>query len=323
MPDSSTFAAVDIGGTKVATGIVDEAGNILTKARVPMIANRDAETAVSAVFEALDQILSKSDTAPSAIGIISPGPLDPNTGVILNPPNLPCWREFPLGARVSARYGLPTFVENDANAAGLAEALWGVGAGYKAVFYVTLGTGIGTALVLDGDIYNGRTGAALEAGHLSINFNGPRCGCGKPGCIEAYASGTAIAARARAKAAEVPSTRMVEFAGGDTAAITSHEVVKAWRNGDAAATEVLVDTARYLGIWLGGMVDVLEPEVVVIGGGLAELAMEWIDEIRATATKWAINQRCGEIPVLHARYSADAGIAGAAALCFAARTSRP
>jgi len=127
------------------------------------------------------------------IGICSPGPLDPKTGVVINPPNLPCWRNYPLASETSRIYQLPVRVDNDGNAAALAEALWGAGYGYRNVFCTTIGTGIGAGMVFDGEVYHGRTGAAGEGGHMSIDYRGPSCGCGKPRCIEVLASGPAIA----------------------------------------------------------------------------------------------------------------------------------
>ena len=145
------------------------------------------------------QALVHVDASLRGIGICCPGPLDPQTGIVINPPNLPCWRNFPLADEISRKYKVPVKVDNDANAAALAEALWGAGRGYRNIFLTVLGTGIGTGIVFDGRIYHGRTGAAGEGGHVSIDYRGPLCGCGKAGCIEAFASGPAIAKRARAK----------------------------------------------------------------------------------------------------------------------------
>lgn len=313
-----SYAAVDIGGTKVAAGIVDREGRILYQTRVPMNTLEDAATGLECVERALKDVLSNpAGRGAEAIGIVAPGPLDPYTGVILNPPNVTCWRDFALGDEVRSRFNLPVTLENDANAAGLAEALWGAGSGYRTVFYVTMGTGIGTGLVLDGKIYNGRTGAAPEGGHLPIDVHGPRCGCGKRGCIEALASGPAIANRARLKISESASrtTRILELAGGDPKAITAEMVAKAWRAGDTLATEVLRETMELMTIWLGAIIDLLEPDVIVIGGGVGELASHWFPEILDLLPRWTMNQRCAEIPLRLASYSADAGLAGAAALC--------
>ena len=192
---------VDIGGTKVAAGLVAPGGEIRYHTRVPMAANSGPESGLASVTKShrsgLRQGLKRRGVL-QGIGICAPGPLDPNTGVILNPPNVPCWRNFPLADEISRKYNVPVKVDNDANAAALAEALWGAGRGFRNIFYATLGTGIGTGIVFDGHIYHGRTGAAGEGGHVSIDYRGPICACGKPGCIEVFASGPAIAKRAQA-----------------------------------------------------------------------------------------------------------------------------
>src|SRR3984957_18059163 len=189
---------VDIGGTKVAAGLVNAAGEITHQMRTPMAAH-DTVGGLAAVIRAINSVrcASKTDAEKiSGIGICAPGPLDPRTGIVINPPNLPGWRNFPLADLVLKAYGQPVRVDNDGNAAALAEALWGAGRGYHNVFCATIGTGIGTGIVFDGRIYHGRTGAAAEGGHTTIDYHGPRCGCGKLGCIEALASGPAIARRA-------------------------------------------------------------------------------------------------------------------------------
>src|SRR6202051_4060999 len=223
---SSYVIGVDIGGTKVAAGFVDHAGEITHVTRVPMVSDGDAAAGLNSVIEAIDSLLAKAQQnhwTIRAIGICAPVPLDPNTGVVINPPNLPCWRNFPLAAEISKRYQLLVKIENDANAAALAEFLWGAGQGHAKVFYISIGTGIGTGLILDGHIYNGRTGAATEGGHVSIDYRGPVCGCGKRGCIEVFISGTAIAKRAQAKleAANLAHSPLLDLANGKISPVTS------------------------------------------------------------------------------------------------------
>ena len=314
MPGAMTIG-VDIGGTKVAAGLVDSSGEISYKTRAPMVATGDAATGFAAVKAAVDAVFSEFPEARGAvtgIGLCSPGPLDPKTGVVLNPPNVPCWRNYPLAAEVERVFGVPARVDNDANAAGLAEALWGAGVGYTNVFYATLGTGIGTGIVIDRKIYHGRTGSAAEGGHMTIDFHGPQCPCGKRGCIETLASGPNIARRARARL--TPTSRIVQLAGS-LEQVRSEHVGQAFREGDAVATEVLTETAHLLTVWLGNIVDLLEPDVIVVGGGVAELMSSFFDSISKNLPHWSINQRAGEIPLLMARYGADAGSAGAGALC--------
>ena len=211
---------VDVGGTKVAAGLVNESGELSRSVRVPMNSRGTAAEGFAAVTSVLDNLLQtrRRDKSRTSIGVCAPGPLDPRTGVVLNPPNVPCWKDFPLVAEIQQRYGMMARLDNDANAAALAESLWGAGRGHRNVFYVCIGTGIGSGVVFDGRIFHGRTGSAAEGGHVSIDYRGPACNCGKRGCIEALASGTAIARRAREAAATD------EKAGARLAAILNESV---------------------------------------------------------------------------------------------------
>jgi glucokinase len=311
---------VDIGGTKVAAGLVDGSGAILYQLRVPMLATQDAVAGFAAVENAINAVFAARPDARSTlatIGICSPGPLDPRTGVVINPPNLPCWQNFPLAAEVQRVFGIPARVDNDGNAAALAEAIWGAGAGYRRVFYTTLGTGIGTGIVFDQRIYHGRTGSAAEGGHVTIDYRGPRCGCGKRGCIEVLCSGPAIARRARALLAEPghEASIMMTLCGGNLQKVQTETVAEAFRQGDSLAAEVLKTTASLLTVWLGNVIDLLEPDVIIFGGGIAELMGAFFWHIRKELPHWSINRRCADTPLLLAKYGSDAGIAGAAALC--------
>ena len=321
-PDKRVFMGVDIGGTKIAAGLVDNQGAILTQLRTPMISNSDAASAVARVRSAIDAVFREAEKysvdqhSVAGIGICAPGPLDPKTGIIINPPNLPCWRNFPLASEIAQHYGVPVVVDNDANAAALAEARWGAGRGYRNIFYATIGTGIGTGIIFDGHIYHGRTGGAAEGGHMSIDYRGPRCGCGKLGCIEALAAGPAIAKRARAKlvADSSGSAAMLALAGGNLDAVSSEMVGTAYVAGDPLAKQVLHETTELLALWLGNIVDLLEPDVMIVGGGVAAMLNPFFDEVRRLLPDDSVNSRVQEIPLLMAHYGADAGIAGGAAL---------
>ncbi len=310
---------VDIGGTKVAVGLIDHEGKILAQGRRPMLANGTPEAALQAVTGAIDS-MSSSATASGAgiqsIGICAPGPLDPITGVILNPPNVPCWRNFPLVERIKDLYHLPVKLDNDANAAALAETRWGAARGYHYVFYTTIGTGIGTGIVLDGRVYHGNTGSAGEGGHVSIDYRGPLCACGKRGCIEILAAGPAIGARARTKlGAKSAHSMILDLAKGDVASVASELVGQAYAAGDPLAREILQETVEVLSVWLGNIVDLLDPDVLVMGGGVAAMLKPFFDEIKNRLPSWCVNPRASEIPLVMAHYGADAGIAGGAALC--------
>jgi len=311
---------VDIGGTKVAAGLVDRNGEIKTQTRTPMVAHGEAGDGLAAVVSGIDLLFAnnpKARTLIRGIGICAPGPLDPATGVVINPPNVPCWRNFPLAAEVGKIYGVPVKVDNDANAAALAEAYWGAGRGYGHIFYAGIGTGIGTGIVFDGRIYHGRTGAAGEGGHMSIDYDGPRCGCGKPGCIEVLAAGPAIARRARAKleSEQGPRSIIFDLAKGNIDAVTSEMVGQAYAAGDPLAKQALLETVDLLSLWLSNIVDLLDPDVIIIGGGVAAMLNPFFVNIAHGLVKYCINSRCHEIPLLKAHYGKDAGIAGGAALC--------
>ena len=319
------IVGVDIGGTKVAAGLVDRDGKILSQVRKPMVARGEPEAALKAVTSAIDSLSSEMSNTQVAnwefqgIGLCAPGPLDPQTGVVINPPNLPCWRSFPLAAKIGDIYHVPVKLDNDANAAALAETRWGAARGYRYVFYATIGTGIGTGIVLDGRIYHGHTGAAGEGGHMSIDYRGPLCSCGKRGCIEAHAAGPAIGARARIRlAGEQQRSRhsvMFDLVHGKIENATSETVGKAFAAGDPLAGEILQETVGFLTAWLGNIVDLLDPDVIVMGGGVAAMLKPFFDEIKQGLPQWCVNPCAAEIPLRLAHYGADAGIAGGAALC--------
>jgi glucokinase len=308
---------VDVGGTKVAAGLVDCWGKIHAQIRTSMVAN-DAARGLAAVAGAIDELerLSPSPDGLRPIGICAPGPLNPTTGVVINPPNLPGWHNYPLADEIRRLYpGAVVKIDNDANAAALAEAKWGAGRGYPNVFYATIGTGIGTGIVFDGIVYHGRTGSATEGGHLGIDPRGPLCACGKRGCIEVLASGPAIAKRAREKLSHCTKTLLLDMAGGNAQAVTSEMVAKAYWADDAVAKEVMKETLDLLAYWLGNVVDLVEPDVIVIGGGVSSMLAPFLNEIRSRWIGACLNPYPQDIPLVLAHYKEDAGIAGAAALC--------
>jgi glucokinase len=315
---------LDVGGTKVAAGLVDPRGQIITRLRRPMVAHKSAEDGLAAVLRAAEQALASPAARESQItaaGISTPGYVDPASGTVIRATNLPCWQNFPLAERVSAALHLPVRLDNDGNAAALAEALWGAGVGYTSVFYVTLGTGIGSGFVVNGRVHHGRTGGAGEGGHMTIDLRGPRCLCGKRGCVEMFCAGPAIAKRAHTKLTahrrhrgkRRPRSLLHVPRGSD---ITAEMVGKAALEGDALAVEVLEEVADYFAIWLGGIIDLLEPHVIVIGGGLGHLMASFFGRMRERLAVWSINPRSAEIPIVSAMYGAVSGIAGAAALCL-------
>lgn len=310
---------VDIGGTKIAAGLVDRNGRILKQIRKPMVATGSAEAGLEAVISAIDEMaaLAAPEGGFQSIGICAPGPLDPRAGIILNPPNLPCWRNFPLADKIREKYKQAVHVDKDASAAALAETRWGAARGHHYVFYITLGTGIGSGLVLDGKVYRGKNGAAGEGGHMTIDYRGPTCACGKPGCIENLAAGPAIGARARAKITAEPSRgqKILDLAKGNSQAVASEHVAQAYAMGDPLAREILEETIQLLTAWLSNIVDLLDPDILVIGGGVSLMLQPLYPELKAGLVRLSVNPYAANIPLVQAHYGADAGIAGGAALC--------
>ncbi len=288
---------VDIGGTKIAAARVDGQARVNAPVTLPTLAGQPFEASLDQVYRSIDRCLT-ADT--SAIGICAPGPLNPRTGVVLNPPNLPQWRNVPLAKLVTERYSLPCRVENDANAAGLAEVLFGAARGMASVLYVTLSTGIGAGIILDGRIYHGKNGAAAEGGHVTIDWRSERiCNCGTPGCVEALASGTAMAARAVLR---------------DPALDTAERIGQAAASGDAAANAILEETCDMLSAWLGSMVSLLDPDMIVIGGGVARIGDPLFLRLRERMPKRTINQFAAHTPIVPALLAEHVGILGAAAV---------
>jgi glucokinase len=317
MTEEREVIGVDIGGTKIATGLVRGA-RVLERIILPTLADRTAADVLHQVFTSVDLILERTGrhtTDIHGIGVVAPGPLDPTKGELLYSPNIPALRNVPIARLMRERYGRPILVENDANAAGLAEALFGAGRGYHHVFYVTVSTGIGTGVIVGGKIYGGRTGMAVEAGHVTLDYDGPLCNCGHRGCIEAFASGPAIARRAKEKVRTAKGrSHILDLVAGDTDAITPIVIGEAARQGDPLAVEIIEETARFLSIWLGGMINVFDPDIIILGGGVSQWGELLFPRLRELTPTYSILPRATDVTIVPARLEADVGILGAAAL---------
>jgi len=310
---------VDIGGTKIATGLVTCDAEVVERVVLSTPTQEEGDWVLEQVYHSIDETIQKSKGGLSkiiGIGVVAPGPLNPQTGVLLYAPNIPSFKNVPILKSIQARYGLPTLVENDANAAGLAEALFGAGVGCNYVLYVTVSTGIGTGIIIDQQIYHGKNGAAAEGGHIPINYQGPICACGQRGCIEAYASGTALTRRARdvlEHRAKTPS-KISSLVAGDLAEVTPVVVSQAAELGDECALALIRETGEYLGIWLGSMISLLDPDIIVIGGGLSSIGELLFSAIRETIPNHTINPFPEQVLIVPAKLQSDVGILGAAAL---------
>jgi glucokinase len=314
------IVGIDVGGTKVAGGLVNLKGRLLKSMVVPTRAEEGFKTSFSQIVHLARRLVEHAGGKEhiGGVGICAPGPLNPRTGLVINPPNLPGWRNIPLARLMEKRLGLPTKVENDANAAGLAEVLFGAAVGHRDVFYVTVSTGIGTGVIIDKKIYHGKNGVAGEGGHVSIDYRSPyRCGCGTLGCIEALAAGPAMARRARVHLEQehTKPSLLRKLTGGHLSRITPKMIEDAARAGDPVAKSIISETGFYLGVWLAGMITLLDPEAIVIGGGVARIGKPLFAKIRETIPAYTINYRFArETPLLPAKLQKNVGVFGAASL---------
>lgn len=311
---------IDVGGTKIAGGLVTQRGRLLTSKVVPTLANDGAKRSFLQVRRLIEHLVLEAGGKQNilGIGLCAPGTRDPKTGYIINAPNLPGWEKLRLAEELEHIFGLQARVENDANAAGLAEVLFGAATGYRDVFYITVSTGIGTGIIIDRRIYHGTRGVAGEGGHVSIDFRSPyRCGCGTLGCIEALASGPAIARRAQVRLLQEWSapSRLRTMSRGQLGLISPEMIAAAAKEGDSIAKSILDETGFYLGVWLGSMITLLDPGAVVMGGGVARIGKPLFDKIRETIRHYTLNpSMAARIPLLPAKLRQNVGIYGAASL---------
>jgi glucokinase len=318
MPDLTM--GVDVGGTKIAGGLVTSSGQLIKSVVVPTYADGGVKKSFSQLEHVIERLIRSAGGKDKirGIGLCSPGALDRRTGLVINAPNLPGWEKLHLGKELERMFGLPARVENDANTAGLAEALYGAGVGYRDVFYVTVSTGIGTGIIIDGKIYHGSQGVAGEGGHVSIDYRSPyRCSCGTLGCIEVLASGPGMARRARVRLEQEHSAPSLlrTLTRGNLALITPEMIEKAAAEGDAIAQCVLDETGFYLGVWLGGMISLLDPSAIIIGGGVARIGKPLFDKMRDALVQYTLNPKLAKkIPLLPAKLQEHVGVYGAASL---------
>lgn len=258
---------VDVGGTKIAAGVVDGAGRVVAETRRATPA-QDADKVRDTIGDAVDELLAGHDAV--AVGIAAAGFVDAARATVMFAPNL-AWRDEPLRDEVQRRTGLPVVVENDANAAAWAEARFGAGRGFRHVLALTVGTGLGGGVVQDGRVLRGEFGAAAEVGHIVMVPGGRPCPCGLEGCLERYASGTALTRRAREIAGTSPvlAHDLLRRAGGGAEGIDGRTVTAAALAGDVAALQVFDEIGRWLGLGVAQLAAVLDPGVVVVAGGVA------------------------------------------------------
>ena len=306
--------AIDIGGTKLAAGIVDSEGRILARGEVPTLAAEGLEPVLGRIAELGRDLLSRpevADVSVHRVGVGCAGPVDLKAGIVFNPPNLPGWVRVPLIDHLQQALALPAVLENDANAAALGEFRYGAGRGAQTIVYLTVSTGIGGGIILNGKVWHGLKDAAGEVGHMTVCPDGPVCGCGNRGCLEAMSSGTSIARRAREAVTAGRKTALSEIP-----ALTSADVVQLAQQGDPVARGVWESAVTYLGIGVGAVITILAPERVVIGGGVTKAGDYLFQPLREEVRRRVKLVPVESVPILPAALGPDVGILGAAAVAL-------
>ena len=305
---------IDIGGTKILGALVDQAGQVLEERRVPSPAN-DPNQMVSVVSDLILELSADHEIA--GVGVAAAGFMDKARTEILYAPNLN-WRHEPLKQRISERIGRDLIIENDANAAGWAEFRFGAARDVDSMVMLTLGTGVGGAVVNDGQLLTGGFGIGAELGHITVVDQGEQCGCGRKGCLEQYASGTALLRAAKrladSESSEGARLRELQLQAGE---LSGHEVYQAVQEGDSGALQLVTEAAKRLGHGMASITAVLDPEIFVIGGGLSELGDLILEPVRAEYLKQLPARGFRpEAKIVIADFTNHAGVVGAADLAL-------
>lgn len=315
------YASVDLGGTKIAGALATGEGQILVEERIPTHSHEGPEAVLERISALVNALSEHAGAHPVALGMGAPGLVDVRRGVTRFLPNLPTqWRDVPVRERLSPHIECPIYLLNDARTATLGELTFGHGKTANTMAFFTLGTGIGGGIVVDGRLRLGPLGAAGELGHQTILPDGPRCGCGNSGCLETLASGPAITAQGVWLMACGRAPRLHEMVEGDAGRVTPKEMALAAEAGDTAIRAALVRAATYLGIGVANVVTVLHPDLVVLGGGVADIGPLLFDTVRAT-----VHDRVGMFPtedvrIERSKLGAGAGLLGGVALAMQGHT---
>ena len=304
------IVAVDVGGTRFRVALATLAGELSRRESYATRAAEGRDAVISRIIKATEKAISSvPKETVLAVGFAAPGPLNPRTGVVFTPPNLPGWKDVPLKAILEEALGLPVYLGNDANLAALGEHRFGAGRGLDHLVYLTVSTGIGSGIIAGGSLLLGQDGLAGEAGHMTIAA-GPPCQCGNAGCLEVLASGLAIARQAEERIASGEATSIPRFSQGE---ITAEAVTAAAEAGDRLAREVLHRAATYLGIGVLNLVHIFNPQAVIIGGGVSRAGDLLFEPVRRIVAERAMpNFR--KVQILPASLGDDVGLYGAVAL---------
>ena len=307
--------AIDLGGTKIIAAIISDKGQVMAREYYLTLAEEGPQAVIARVLSAIDHLLDSRNLDLSelhSISLAAAGAIDLDKGLVTLSPNLPGWYNIPLRDIVKDKYRVNTFLINDASAAAWGEHHFGVGRGVNNLILLTLGTGIGGGVIINGELYSGPCGSAGEIGHTTIDVNGPRCSCGNVGCLEMLASGTAVAQGAIRRISQGERSSLAEIVDGKVGNITAEAVGAAAKNGDSLALEVISKAATYLGAGMVNLVNIFNPEMIIIGGGMAPMGDLLLDTARKVVKERAFPLSAQAVRIVTAQLGDNAGVLGAA-----------
>lgn len=317
MPEQFVIG-VDLGGTKILTALANGEGRVLAEQKIPTEAAKGQQHVIAQIVQSVEHVRKKAGVQTEQVPVLalgSPGPLDTRTGVIRFAPNL-AWHDLPIRQVLERQLSIPVLLDNDANLAALGEHVYGAGRGEDNMVYITVSTGIGGGLIFGGRLYRGFTDGAGEIGHMTVSPDGPLCGCGNRGCLEALASGTAIARDARELATRGRGAQILAAAGGDVAGITAVTVAAAAAAGDDTAQSIICRAARYLGIGIANIINLLNPSLVVLGGGVMNIGEPVWQNLRTEVRARTLEEAGKSVRLAAAELGGRAGVMGAIALAL-------
>lgn len=307
--------AVDLGGTNLRVAAVSPDGVLLVRRQASTKEHPGPASVIARMAELCGDVAREAELSVDApIGIASPGPLDPRTGVVIFTPNLAGWHDVPLAPELERLTGRETRLANDANCAALGEARFGAASGYPTVVYLGLGTGVGGGVIIDGAMYEGGNGQGVELGHVCVAIDGPRCSCGAIGCLEAYCAGWAITHEAELLADSEAGEAIIKAANGRSP--DARAVTDAARAGDPASVALLERAGRALGAACGAFINIFNPNAIVIGGGLAAAGDLLLEPARQAMRSYSFSGLREQAALLSATLGDDNGLLGAAAIAF-------
>ncbi|HYJ91340.1 MAG TPA: ROK family protein [Pyrinomonadaceae bacterium] len=318
---NETLAGIDIGGTKIAIATANREGTVLARRKIPTRPELGPDVAFENICLSIEEMLSEQDACLLSIGVGCPGPLDIEKGLVLSPANLKSWNRFPIVEKLWDHFGVDIALDNDANAAALGEYIYGAGRGFNNILYVTISTGIGGGIILNGEIHHGVGNGAGEVGHTIVKPDGIQCNCGSIGCLETICSGTHIARRIKERLATGNPTLIHELVS-DGSAPTAQTLIEAMRRNDAVACQLWDETCRFLAMGLGNAVTLLAPEVLIIGGGIAAAGESLIDPLRELVPTFVSMIPAEYINIAPASLGQESGLCGAVALAKTAYSNQ-